>query len=240
MQLAAQHVAKARNINGFETRLDKFAVEVCGGLPSTTIWCCLDAGRTEDTAWCGLGTFPLHALCPDSVPATPSRPDGDITLAKSHPWCDTAGTTGSSGTSLAGWLWWQTWGNHTSAKGTQALDPDHTCSKNNSADEWLGCFVCEVLIPRCTCVSGMQQCCILRSLYICHLRILNCRVSTKQENSKRATGRSENSDKKCPVQLQERAWDIKMGTRMCRDWAVFNPWQRPEQKFSTIFCFIEP
>lgn len=37
MQLTAQHVAEARNINGFEMRLDKFTVEVYGGLPSTTI-----------------------------------------------------------------------------------------------------------------------------------------------------------------------------------------------------------
>lgn len=37
MQLTAQHVAEARNINGFEMRLDKFTVEVYGELPSTTV-----------------------------------------------------------------------------------------------------------------------------------------------------------------------------------------------------------
>lgn len=95
MQLAAQHVAKARNINGFETRLDKFTVEVCGGLLSTTIWCCLDFGRTKRAAWSGLGTFPLHATYPDSAPAMQSHPDRDITLAKRGcPQCDIAGSHG--------------------------------------------------------------------------------------------------------------------------------------------------
>jgi len=46
MQLTAQHVAEARNINGFEMRLDEFTVEVYWGLPSTMNWHSLWFGKS--------------------------------------------------------------------------------------------------------------------------------------------------------------------------------------------------